>query len=293
MKNRSKYQHQFQVQEESELLSFLYKHLNQGRNRTKAMLTRGQIVVDEQVETRYNRIVKVGQSVAILKHAITKQVKQEIEIIYEDEHLIVINKASGLLTIASNKEKQETAYRYLMNYVKQQHPSNRVFIVHRLDRDTSGVMVFAKTETVKVMLQDNWKEMVKKRTYIAVIEGVLKSEKQTLVSWLKESKTHKMYASSKDNGGQKAVTHLKQKATNKKYTLIELELDTGRKNQIRVQLESMKKPIIGDKKYGSSVNPIHRLALHANVLSFQHPITKKTMHFQVEAPEAFYQLVKG
>ncbi|MFB1050116.1 RluA family pseudouridine synthase [Paraliobacillus sp. JSM ZJ581] len=292
-KKRSKDQYIFQVQEENELLLFLLQKLDQGRNRTKSMLARGQVLVSDQVETQFNRKLVPGVTVTILKHAAPNNKNKGIAILYEDDDMIVINKDAGLLSIASSKEKQQTAYHQLMEHVKMQHPKNRVFIVHRLDRDTSGVMVFAKTEKVKRSLQDHWKQVVQKRTYVAVVEGHITKQQQTLVSWLKETKTHKMYASAKDNGGQKAITHIKKLDANKKYTLLELELDTGRKNQIRVQMEQMNTPVVGDKKYGAATNLIGRLALHANVLAFKHPITNKTLEFKVEVPNAFYELVKG
>lgn len=291
-KKRSKDQYIFQVKEESELLPFLLQKLDQGRNRTKSVLARGQVLVGEKAETQFNRNLVPGDTVTILKHAVPTNKNKGITILHEDDDVIVINKEAGLLSIASSKEKQQTAYHQLMEHVKMQHPKNRIFIVHRLDRETSGVMVFAKTEKVKRSLQDHWKQVVKKRTYVAVVEGRISEQQQTLVSWLKETKTHKMYASAKDNGGQMAITHVKKLAANKKHTLLELELDTGRKNQIRVQMEQIKTPVVGDKKYGAATNQIGRLALHANVLSFKHPMTNKTLEFKVEVPSAFYQLVK-
>ncbi|CQR47975.1 Ribosomal large subunit pseudouridine synthase D [Paraliobacillus sp. PM-2] len=292
-KKRSKDQYIFQVKEENELLPFLLQRLDQGRNRTKSMLARGQVLVGERVETQFNCKLVPGETITILKHAVPNHKNKGIEILYEDDEVIVINKDAGLLTIASSKEKQRTAYHQLTEHVRMQHPKNRIFIVHRLDRDTSGVMVFARTEKVKRSLQDHWKQVVKKRTYVAVVEGHISNQQQKLVSWLKETKTHKMYASAKDNGGQKAITHMKKLDANKKYTLLELELDTGRKNQIRVQMEQMKTPIVGDKKYGATTNPIGRLALHANVLVFRHPITNTTLEFKVEVPNTFFELTKG
>lgn len=279
---------QYQVEEEVELLPFLLQVIDRGRNHVKSVLARGQVLVDEQVETKYNVALQKGQTVTVLKEAVEKASITGLSILHEDNDIIVINKQAGLLSIASSKEKEMTAYRQLMAHVRQRNPKNRVYIVHRLDRDTSGVMLFAKSEEVKRKLQDNWKDSVKERTYIALVEGKVKQEKGTISSWLKESKTHKMHSNKEPNGGQQAVTHFKKIQANAKFSLLEVELETGRKNQIRAHMEDIGYPVVGDKKYGAKTNEIKRLGLHAKVLAFRHPTTGEFLRFEADVPKSFF-----
>jgi len=278
----------YKVEEEAELLSFLLQVIDRGRNHVKSVLARGQVLVDDQVETKYNAALHEGQTVTVLKEAVEKASITGLTILHEDDDIIVINKQAGLLSIASPKEKEMTAYRQLMAHVRQRNPKNRVYIVHRLDRDTSGVMLFAKSEEVKRKLQDNWKDSVKERTYIALVEGKVKQEKGTVSSWLKESKTHKMHSNKEPNGGLKAVTHFKKIQANAKFSLLEVELDTGRKNQIRAHMEDIGFPVVGDKKYGAKTNEIKRLGLHAKVLAFRHPTKGEILRFEADVPKSFF-----
>ncbi|KGX91084.1 RNA pseudouridylate synthase [Pontibacillus halophilus JSM 076056 = DSM 19796] len=278
----------FTVHESTELLPFLLHVLNKSRNSVKSMLGRGQIAIDGDPVTAFNAQLQNGQVVTVSNRTITKQDEWAgLKILHEDDHIIVIDKASGLLSIASDKEKSATAHRQLMEHVKKTHKNNRVFIVHRLDRDTSGVMVFAKSEKVKNMLQDNWKEVVSKRTYVALVEGRVKHEQGTITSWMKETKTHLMYSVKEGQGGKYAETHYKTLQANRRFSLLELQLKTGRKNQIRVHMKDLGHPIVGDKKYGASTNEIGRLGLHAKELAFTHPITGKTISYQSDIPTVF------
>lgn len=284
---------EYKIKEEMELLPFLLQVMNKSRNSVKSILARGQVLVDGQVETAYNYQLTPGNVVSISNFAQTKSSDFiQLEILHEDEDLIVINKGAGLLSMASSNEKDLTAYRQLTDHVRKGHPKNRVFIVHRLDRDTSGVMMFTKNEAAKQKLQGAWKEMVKERTYLALVEGNVKKPEGTLSTWLKETRTMKMYSSPKPNDGQHAVTHYKVLQSNKNFSLLELQLETGRKNQIRVHMEDIGHPIVGDKKYGSRNNEISRLGLHANVLAFTHPTTGKMMRFEASAPESFWNKSK-
>lgn len=283
---------EYHVQEPDELLLFLFEVLpDTGRNSVKSMLKRGQVLVDEQTETKHDFNLRKGQKVTIIKNKVAKRKSTltGLSILHEDEDVIVVDKSSGLLSIASPKEKQMTAHRQLMNYVKQQNPGNRIFIVHRLDRDTSGVMLFAKSEEVKERLQKTWKKSVEERTYIALVEGRLKQQEGTITSYLKESKSWKVHSSQKQNGGQHAVTHYQVLESKGNGTLVQVQLETGRKNQIRVHMQDIGHPIVGDDKYGSTINPIQRLGLHAHVLAFKHPKTGKTLRFESAVPKAFYK----
>lgn len=238
---------------------------------------------------------------------------KDIRIVYEDQWIIVIEKPSGLLTISAGREGEDTAYSILTDYVRESKPMGRradnrrsrrdkysdghsrmerprIFIVHRIDRNTSGLLVFAKDRQTKDALQENWSETVTARRYVAVVEGCPRNSEGTVTSWLTEDpRTLKMYSSQKANGGQKAVTHYKvlEELNETGYSLVEFELETGRKNQIRVHCADMGCPVAGDGKYGAASNPIGRLALHARTLEFIHPCTGKLMSFTTPIPRSF------
>ncbi len=284
----------FVVEEEEELLALLLKELsNRSRNSVKSILARGQVAINGTPTTQFNAPLQKGQTVTVdwTRQGDSSTLKG-LAILYEDEDLIVVDKREGLLTIATDTERQETAYRELMEYVQSADPKNRVFIVHRLDRDTSGVLMFAKSEAIQQALQTAWKESVFERTYLALVEGEVKKKTGTLTSWLKETRTHLVVSSPKPNGGQKAVTHYSSITSNRNYSLLKVNLETGRKNQIRVAMQEMGHPVVGDKKYGGKGNPIGRLGLHAHVLGFSHPRTGKHMRFESPTPSAFFKVIK-
>ncbi|HZW67121.1 MAG TPA: RluA family pseudouridine synthase [Pseudogracilibacillus sp.] len=283
---------QYTVKEATTLLPFLLDVMsNRGRNSVKSILRRGQVSVDNRTETKYNLDLHPGQIISILTNKAAKRESDLIglEIIYEDSDLIIVNKEAGLLTIANASERRRTAHHQLMTYVRKQHRQNRVFIVHRLDQDTSGVMVFAKNERAKDELQNNWLKNVKKRGYLALVEGTFEKQSGAITSWLNETKTHHMYSSFKKGNGQYAKTHYKLIQANEEYSLVEAELETGRKNQIRVHMQDLGHRVVGDKKYGAKTNPIKRLGLHAHVLSFIHPRTGELKTFKCPAPKTFWQ----
>ncbi|TVY08640.1 RluA family pseudouridine synthase [Paenibacillus cremeus] len=280
---------QFTVKEPTELLLFLlHKLSNLGRNSVKALLARGQVSVNDRVVTEYNRPLEPGQTVTIRKdRAVEEPQFVGLTILHEDEDIIVIQKQAGLLSIASPQETEMTAYRQLMAHVRAKDPGSRIFVVHRLDRDTSGVMMFAKSERVQQLLQNSWQDTVKERIYVALVEGKIKKPEGTISSWLKESSTLKMYSSHRPNDGQHAVTHYKTIQAASSFSLLEVQLETGRKNQIRVHMQDIGHPIVGDKKYGSKSNAIKRLGLHARVLAFIHPATGQLMRFESDIPKSF------
>lgn len=282
------------VSEPAELMNFLLEKLpGQGRNNIKSLLTHRQVSVGGKVATQYNQLLQPGQAV-IVNWSLVRDAAQfkGLRIIYEDAELIVIDKPAGLLSIASDQEKTNTAYHQLTDYVRRDNPANRIFIVHRLDRDTSGVMLFAKSEAVKHSLQDAWKELVTDRAYAAVVEGRVDQPDGLIKSWLLETKTKMMYSSSKPGDGLEAITHYKLLLASPHFSLLEIRLETGRKNQIRVHMKDIGHSIIGDKKYGSTVNPIGRLGLHAHLLAFRHPVTGELMRFETEIPKNFTRLFK-
>lgn len=215
--------------------------------------------------------------------------KKKLNILYEDKFMIIVNKPHNLLTISTEKEKVRTLYNYVYEYLKQKNKNNKVFIVHRLDKDTSGIVVFAKDEKTKFFLQDNWSNF--KRGYVAVVFGKVKKQKGVLKSYLEETKTHLTYSVS-DKNGKLAITEYEKVLENKNYTMLSLNLKTGRKNQIRVQLNDMGNPIVGDKKYGIKKDPIRRMALVANYLEIIHPKTKEKIAIDIDIPTSFLTLFK-
>lgn len=282
------------VTEPGELMKFLIARLpDKGRNNIKSLLTHRQIMVDGQVVTQYNHPLAAGQEV-IINWSLVRDEKpgRGPRILYEDRDIIIIDKPAGLLSMASDKEKERTAYHQLTDYVRLNDPEKRIFIVHRLDQDTSGVMLFAKSEAVKRSLQDNWKEAIVDRAYVAVVEGRIDRTEGVVKSWLKETKTRLVYSSSVPGDGQEAITRYKVLQAGARYSLLEIRLETGRKNQIRVHMKDMGHSIIGDKKYGAVANPIGRLGLHAHILAFYHPVSGELMRFETEVPKNFTGLFK-
>ena len=215
--------------------------------------------------------------------------KEKLDIIYEDKYIIVINKPSNLLTIGTEKNRDNNLYRKVSDYVKKQHKSNKIFIVHRLDKDTSGIILFAKSEKVKSILQREWDKTT--RYYVALVEGKVKTS-GTIKNWLRETKTLYTYSSNIKNDGKLAITKYKPIISDNQYTLIDIEILTGRKNQIRVHMKDIGHPIVGDKKYGSTKNPIRRMMLHATYLKIKHPITNNEIEFTSKYPEIFNKLIK-
>lgn len=207
---------------------------------------------------------------------------KKLDIIYEDKNILVVNKPSKMLTI-SDGTNASTLYEMAREYVKKKHKSNKIFIVHRLDKDTSGVVLFAKTEEIKKELQNNWNEIAK-REYIAILEGNLKEEKGVIKNYLLEDRTHKVYVS-KNQKGEYAETHFEVINRTNKNTVVRIFIKTGKKNQIRVAFASLNHPIIGDKKYGSKSNPIKRLGLHASKLIIQ--MDDKKQEFCSKLPDNF------
>jgi len=257
------------------------------------MLAHKQVTVDEMVTTKFDFPLKKGQTVFLNKQKSDEKPRfRGLRIVHEDNDIIVIDKASGMLSMASDTEKLKTAYSILSDYVKKFDPKNLIFIVHRLDRDTSGLMMFAKNKRVQEILQKDWNEAIIERSYIAVVEGYIDQKEGTITSWLKENKALMMYSSQTPDDGMKAVTHYKTLKTYKRFSLLEVKLETGRKNQIRVHMKDLGFPVTGDKKYGAKLNPLGQMGLHARVLSFKHPTSGKAMRFETLIPLKFQKLFR-
>jgi len=281
------------VAENTELMKFLMERLPQkNRDNIKSYLRCKQVVVDGKIVTQYNHALTPGQQVEVTGDRIPKERQYRgLSIIFEDQYLIVIDKHAGMLSMATDREKEKTAYGMLSVHVKIADPSNKIFIVHRLDRETSGLMVFAKSEKIQQLLQEAWQTDVKERTYLGIIEGELKEKEGTVTSWLTESKSLMVYSSPHPGKGDKAVTHYRTIKTNGAYSLLAIEPETGRKNQIRVHMKDLGHSIVGDKKYGSVVNPVGRMCLHARVLEFIHPVTREKLRFETGIPQKFIRLI--
>jgi len=285
---------QLLVKQDSQLLNFLIQELK-GKSRTtvKSLLAHRQVSLGAQPVTQFDFPLKKGQTVTINWGKVSEQVRlRGLRILFEDPYIIVVEKAAGILSIATAKEKLLTAYSILSDYVKRDNPENRIFVIHRLDRDTSGVMMFARSEEIQSVLQRAWQDMVVERTYSAIVEGQVESDEGTIRSYLKENKALIMYSTKNPGEGDEAITHYTVVKRTENYTLVDLELETGRKNQIRVHMKDLGHSIVGDRKYGSKQNPIRRIALHARVLEFVHPVTRQTLRFETLLPPPFNYLLK-
>lgn len=265
-------------------MDFLLQTYN--RKTAKNLLKFKQVYVNSKQISQFDFQLKENDIVEIQKKEITP-----LDIIYEDNELIVINKPSGLLSMSDGKEKEKTAYHLVSDYLKKQDKKNKVFIVHRLDKETSGILMFCKDEKIRNLLQEKWNDIVTDRGYIALVEGRVKNKNGTLKDYLAENKRQFVYVTNKEKG-KLAITHYEIIKQQKNYSLLKINLDTGRKNQIRVQLSHIGYPITGDKKYGAKTNILKRLGLHANKFGFIHPITHKKYFFEIEIPDVFRKVFK-
>lgn len=282
---------QYEVKKPAELLDFLYSVMpDTPKKNVKAMLTRHCVSIDGAPISQYNFALSPGDTVIISKTSIKpKTNKKELDIIFENSEFIVINKPAGMLSIASDKEKSYTAYRLVTQHVQQQDRHNRIFVVHRIDKETSGVLMFCKNEEFRDLVQEKWNECAIDRKYYAVCDGVLKEKSGTLKCFLKLNSANMMsVVHGKDTkGAQFCITNYKVIKENKDYSLLDVSIESGRKNQIRVMLGSIGHFIAGDDKYGDPTDPINRLCLHAYNLTFKHPIMGKVYKFESPMPESF------
>lgn len=283
---------EYEVKENMRLIDFLLLTLkNKSRNNIKSLLSHHQVLIDGNPVSQFDFEVVKGDIVMISPSRIKpSHNKSKINVIYEDDDFLAIDKPSGLLSVATDKEKTVTAYRLATDYVRAKDPKSRLFVCHRIDKDTSGVLLFAKNNEIRVALQDDWNIFVKKREYIALVEGYMKKDEGTRTSWLLETKTNLMYSSKKAGDGLKATTHYKVIKKNDNYSLLNVLIDTGRKNQIRVHMKELGHMVVGDEKYKSNENPIKRLGLHALTLSFIHPFNNNLIEIKTKTPDVFYSV---
>ena len=283
----------YQVKEESKLMDFLIMSMPQRKRTTiKNLLSHNQVAVNGVPTTQFDTPLAPDDEVKVnLSREFRVFYNRRLKLVYEDDDIIVVNKGYGLLSMGTDKIKDGTAYSILRDYLKWKDPRNKIFIVHRLDRDTSGLMVFAKSVEAKERLQHNWNNMVLSRKYLAVVEGNPDPEEGEVRSYLAENSRFEVYSTNNPEEGQLAVTRYKTLRSRNGLSLMEVSLDTGRKNQIRVHMKDLGHPITGDRRYGAKSSPIHRMALHAQTLRFVHPITRKDMNFSTPIPASFAKLV--
>ena len=290
----------FKVNRSDELLEFLLKKMNTSRNNVKNLLSHHMVLVNGSPVSQYNLMLAKDDEVKITKKPQLNmpRVKNDsknkkdkpkrfyLDIICEDDDFIAINKPNGLLSVESDKER-ECAFSYVLEYMQENDPKSRPFVLHRIDKETSGVLVFAKNVKIHSMLKLNWNEYIKTREYFAMVEGTLKEKEGRITSYLKENQNNLVY-STQDPSGALAVTDYKVKKENGQYSLLSVLIYTGRKNQIRVHMHDIGNPIVGDDKYGCTKNPLKRLGLHASRLEFLHPITKELISIKAPVPNIFY-----
>lgn len=266
------------------------------RTDTKSWLKHGQIMLNGEVTTAFDAPVSPGSEVKVnFSRPFVRLKHTRLKLLYEDDDIIVVEKGYGLLSVGipnPSKKKIESAYDILREYLKKKDPRNKLFVVHRLDRDTSGVMMFAKTEEAQETLRHNWNNFVLERLYVALLEGNVENNEGVIKSHLTENSQFMVFSTDNEDAGRLAVTRYKVVARGKGLSLVEFTLDTGRKNQIRVHASEMGHPIMGDRKYGAKQSRLGRLCLHAKTLRFAHPITRKDMYFESPVPSGFYKAIK-
>ena len=278
----------FNVSEPIGLMDFLMKKLDGiSRNKAKRILANKVVSVNGDRTTQFDFVLQPGMVVEIGKPTAKERFHSPwLNIVYEDKYLLVIDKKEGLLTNSPTKEK-DTAQSILNDYFIYTQQRCRAHTIHRLDRDTSGLMLFAKSKEVALMFEEDWKGTVYDRRYVAVVSGCVEKKEGLVKSWLKDNKAFITYSSPTDNGGKYAETFYKTLFSNSRYSLMELQLETGRKNQIRVHMADIGHPVVGDTKYGNGDDSLGRLCLHAYKLCFRHPVKKEKMEFETPFPKVF------
>ena len=283
----------FVVSEEMPLLDFLLANVNQSRTKIKATLQGRGIKVNGKTVTQFDFMLQPKMKVAVSK---TKRNQQSfksryVKIVYEDKWIIVVEKNIGILSMAAGHSSLNVKS-VLDDYFHKSRQKCTAHVVHRLDRDTSGLMVYAKDLQTEQILEHDWHQIVYDRRYVAILSGEMEQDEGTIQNWLKDNKAYVTYSSPFDNGGKLAISHFHVLSRTTEHSLVEFQLETGRKNQIRVHAADMGHPVCGDSKYGNGDDPIHRLCLHAWLLCFTHPVTGEPMEFETPIPTSFKQLFR-
>lgn len=284
----------FRVEQPAPLLDWLLQHVHHlSRSKVKATLQGRGIRVDGKVVTQFDYPLKAGQKVTVSRTKQNNSIfkNRYVKIVYEDQYLVVIEKNVGVLSMAAGHSSLNVKA-ILDDYFKQTRQKCTAHVVHRLDRDTSGLMVYAKDKRTELLLEEDWHNIVYDRRYVAVVSGEMRETDGVIANWLTDNKAYFTYSSPVDNGGKYAVTHFHVLARSPRYSLVEYRLETGRKNQIRVHSADMGHPVCGDVKYGNGDDIIGRLCLHAYILCFYHPVTHRRMEFATPIPPAFRTVFK-
>ena len=280
----------YTVREEMPLLEWMIAHLKGSRTKLKATLQGRGVKVNDKYVTQFDFVLKPGMRVSISKSKRNDKFKSRyVKLVYEDPYLVVVEKNVGILSMAAGHSSLNVKS-VLDDYFQRTRQQSRAHVVHRLDRDTSGLMIYAKDMKTEQILEHQWHDIVYDRRYIGVVSGVMEESNGTIANWLKDNKAYITFSSPVDNGGKYAVTHFNVLQRSQDYSLVEYRLETGRKNQIRVHSADMGHPICGDVKYGNGDDPLHRLCLHAFKLCFNHPITGERMEFETLIPSSFKSL---
>ena len=284
---------QYVVNKQAPLLDYLLETLKGSRSKIKATLQGRGIKVNGKVVTQFDFVLQPGMKLAVSKSKRNDKFKSRyVKLIYEDQYLVVIEKNVGILSMAAGHSSLNVK-KLLDDYFAKTHQKSRAHVVHRLDRDTSGLMIYAKDMNTEQILEKNWHDIVYDRRYVALLSGNMEEQQGTIANWLKDNKAYFTYSSPVDNGGKYAVTHFSVLEKNSTHSLVEFKLETGRKNQIRVHAADLGHPVCGDTKYGNGDDPLHRLCLHAYVLCFYHPVTRERMEFETPIPHSFREAAKN
>ncbi len=284
----------YKVTKPCTLLEFLMTFVP-GNNRTKAkkLLSMKMVYVDKVITSQFDTPLKEGQIVQIAQRGNPHDLRSKyVELVYEDAFLIVVKKATGIVSVPLPGSRETSVKSILDEYVKRRNKRFSIHTVHRLDRGTSGLMLFAKKRDVQQEFIAHWHEIITDRRYVAVVEGEMGKKSGVVTSWLSDDKKYVVFSSPVNNGGKYAVTNYKTIKSNKDFSLVELKLETGRTNQIRVHMHDLHHTIVGDEKYGSMIDPVNRLCLHAFCLNFYHPVTKEHLKFKTDIPTEFTNLLK-
>jgi 23S rRNA pseudouridine1911/1915/1917 synthase len=257
------------------------------------MLSQGRVSLNGEPCRIADQKVHPGDSLEIGARRSPARLTAGLQILYEDQDIVVIQKPVGLLTVATPDEREKTAYAFLRHHLKERHPRQKLFIVHRLDKFASGILVFAKSENVKSILQGVFRRHEIQRKYWAIVEGRVEKDRGTIRSNLAEDKSLRMHSTGDTSRGKTAITHFRVLQRLQKLSVLEVTLETGRKNQIRAHMSEMGHPIVGDRAYGSSQDPLRRLGLHAFQLGFSHPVKGTPLLFETEPPPEFARYIVG
>ena len=289
--NEEKYD-RYTVEADAPLLEWLFAHLKESKSKVKATLKGRGIKVNGKYVTQFDHPLKAADKITVSKSKQNEQFRSRyVKIVYEDQYLIVVEKAAGILSMAAGHASLNVKT-VLDGYFRKTRQKCNAHVVHRLDRDTSGLMVYAKDMRAEQILEHEWHDLVYDRRYVAVVSGEMVDDEGTIASWLKDNQAYFTYSSPVDNGGKYAVTHYHVLDRTIHHSLVEYRLETGRKNQIRVHSADLGHPVCGDIKYGNGDDPVGRLCLHAYMLCFYHPITHERMEFSTPIPPAFRKVFK-